>query len=1057
MIRWIVFLCVLSGPGIARAQASSPVDPGPQSQSEVRREPFVIEQYVTAARFEDDGTSQVDLQVRVRVQSEAGIQSWSGLVIGYNRATETVEVRYVRLEKADGTTVAVSADAIQDRSAATVEGFPAYSDYKEKQIAIPSLAPGDRLEYDIVKRAITAVAPNEFWFDHRFVESAIVLDERLEINVPSARKVTLKSSTSTPHETEQLRGRTIYRWKRQNLTLDEHSAQQDSQEVDRKPPDVQLTSFASWSQVAHWYASLAAGRDEPTADIRAKSEKLTLGRGSDLAKAQAVYNYVSKSIRYVDLPFGAAGYRPHTAAEILANQYGDSLDKHTLLAAMLRAVGIPAEIALIPSVGRLDTTLPSPAQFDRVIAVVPIGGERIWMNANLDIVPFRLLAIQLRNKPALVISRDGFGRIVETAADPPFLSTQHVDIEGEVSELGKLTATAHYAVRGDTELVLRAAFHRAAKAQWKEIGQTILTLDGIRGDVLSAQPNDPTETDTPFELEINFTEVSFIDWSSQRTRTTLPLLAIGVPDPPSDKSKPIELGSPLLVTVELKLHFPASFAPEPPVGVVIAHDYAEFKASYRYEDHLVTASRSLDFKMRELPSSRANEYTAFTHAVAADQNQPLTVENVRPGGPTIPASASPDDLVEAGRGAFHTGNLRAAIPLLERAVEIDPERKDAWNDLGLAYAGAGNLEGAIGAFQKQLEINPSDEHANNYLGLAFERKQDFAKAAAAFRNQTQITPLDPTAHASLGDLLLEQHDYSQALPEFEKATILAPKNAQLEVDLGRAYLGAGKNDDAVAAFEKAALLSRSPEILNEVAFDLAEHKVALDKAQRYAEVAIADATGDLRSLDLAHVSDQALGQMVEIAAYWDTLGWIYFQKGDPDRALRYIGAAWALSEDGEAGDHLAQIYERSGDKQRAVQACAMALAAAHAVPDTRARLTLLLGGNAGIDDLVKRAKPELEALRTIPAGKLLAQDARADFFILLSPGEKKARVDAVKFISGSEALRPLSERLRSLDYGAVFPDDVPAKVIRRGTLSCSQEAGDCGFVLLPPEEVRAAN
>ena len=305
--------------------------------------------------------------------------------------------------------------------------------------------------------------------------------------------------------------------------------------------------------------------------------------------------------------------------------------------------------------------------------------------------------------------------------------------------------------------------------------------------------------------------------------------------------------------------------------------------------------------------------------------------------------------------------------------------------------------------------------------------------------------------------MLELRDYTQAVSEFEKAAVLSPQNAQLEVDLGRAYAGAGNNNAAVSAFEKAAALSRSPTILNEVAFNLAEQKLALDKAQRYAEVAIADAAGDLRSVDLVHLTDGVLAQMEDMAAYWDTLGWIYFQNGDVDRAAQYIRAAWVLSEDGEAGDHLAQIYAKYGDKERAIHACALALAAPHATPETRARLTLLLGGNAAIDDLVNRAKPELEALRTIPAGRLLEEDARADFFILLSSGETKAYVDAVKFISGSEALRPLSDRLRSLDYGAVFPDASPAKLIRRGTLSCRAKSGDCELILLPPEEAHLAN
>jgi tetratricopeptide (TPR) repeat protein len=1045
--RWVALFCVLVCPAFVGAQASGRIAAEARPHS---REPFVLEQYATVARFEDDGTSEEDLHVRVRVQTDAGVASWNELVVGYNRATEAVEFRSVRLEKGAGGTVAIGDGAVKDDVAAKARDFPAYGDCREKQISISSLAPGDTLDYEIVKRATKAVAPNEFWFEHRFVDSAVALDERLEINIPSTRRVTLKSPS--PYETQQLAGRTIYRWKRQNLMLEKPSSQQDSAEA--KPADVQLTTFRTWGDVSQWYAKLARSQDEPTPATRAKTEELTNKHANELEKAEALYDYVSKSIRYVDLPVGAAGYRPHMADEVLANQYGDSLDKHVLLAAMLRAAGMPAETALVPFAEKLDLALPSPAPFNRVITAISLGEERIWMNATLDVMPFRLLASQLRNKSVLLVSVDGSGKILKTPADPPFLSTQNVEIEGEVSELGKLTASAHYVVRGDTELVLRSAFHRAAQTQWKEIGQTILTLDGIHGEVTAARPNDPTVTHDPFELAIDFTEANFIDWSSQRTRTTLPLLAIGMPDLPGDPSKPIELGSPLRVTVRLKLHLPPSLAAEPPVGVAIDHDYAQFTASYRYQDHVVTAQRSLDFKMPELPSSRAGEYAAFTRAITADQNQLLTVENLTPGGPAIPPRATTDELVEAGRGALQAGNMRAAIPLLERAVELQSQHKEAWNELGLAYMGAGRLDPAIAAFQKQLEISPSDEYANNYLGLAFERKQDFQNALASFRRQTQINPLDATALASLGEILLEQHDYTQAVSAFEKATILSPHNAQLEVHLGRAYLGAGKNSEAIAAFEKAVVVSRSPAIFNEVAYNLAEQKLALDEAQRYAEVAIADATQNLRSLDLAHLTDAALSQIGRVASYWDTLGWIYFQKGDLERARQYISAAWTLSENGEAGDHLAQIYEKSGDKEGAVHICALALAAPRAIADTRARLTLLLGGNAQIDGLVNRAKPELEMLRTIPAGKFLAEDARADFFILLSPGDKKARVDAVKFIGGSEALRPFSDRLRSLDYGSVFPDAAPARLIRRGTLSCSAKGGDCDLILLPPEEAR---
>ena len=121
----------------------------------------------------------------------------------------------------------------------------------------------------------------------------------------------------------------------------------------------------------------------------------------------------------------------------------------------------------------------------------------------------------------------------------------------------------------------------------------------------------------------------------------MPLLAIGLPDPPADAAKPIELGSPLNVTVKLKLDLPPVFAAQPPVASSVSRDYAEFKSSYRFEDHSVTAERSLDFKMRKLPASRTDDYRDFPRAVTADQNRALVVTTTSPGDPAVPSSARP--------------------------------------------------------------------------------------------------------------------------------------------------------------------------------------------------------------------------------------------------------------------------------------------------------------------------------------------------------------------------------------------------------------------------------
>ncbi|MGH9640710.1 MAG: transglutaminase-like domain-containing protein, partial [Bryobacteraceae bacterium] len=325
------------------------------------------------------------------------------------------------------------------------------------------------------------------------------------------------------------------------------------------PPDVQVTSFANWAEVAGWYAALRHGRAEPNAAIRAKTENLTRGASTDLAKIQALYDYVSKSIRHVGIPLGQDGYQPRSAAEIFSSGYADAKDEEVLLAAMLRAAGFHADAVLIPYTHPLDLQTPSPVQFQHVLTAIPLGPQTIWMDSSVGLAPFRLLPAPLRGKSALLVAPNGSGRIVRTPADPPFPSVQHVEIDGRVSPLGMLTGSVHYSLLGDTELALRLAFQTTAQSQWSQLGQTVLAFDGIRGEVTSAKPINLGDFEQPFVFQVDFTEASFFDWSASSTITAMPLLVIGLPNPPQKRDAAVDIGSPLTVNVRLHLELPDNF------------------------------------------------------------------------------------------------------------------------------------------------------------------------------------------------------------------------------------------------------------------------------------------------------------------------------------------------------------------------------------------------------------------------------------------------------------------------------------------------------------------
>jgi tetratricopeptide (TPR) repeat protein len=393
---------------------------------------------------------------------------------------------------------------------------------------------------------------------------------------------------------------------------------------------------------------------------------------------------------------------------------------------------------------------------------------------------------------------------------------------------------------------------------------------------------------------------------------------------------------------------------------------------------------------------------------------------------------------------------------LKRATEVDPKNKYAWNNLGLIYLQTRQDDQAIASFQKQIDVNPYDEFAYNNLGRVYWQERKYDDAVKSFNKQLENNPLDKFAHANLGAMYAEWHKYDLAVPELEKAASLTPDSPELQVSLGDAYLNLGQDDKALAAFDHAVEMNATPLVWNNIAYQLSLKKTHLDRAQQYAESAVSATAAALRNLSLDRLTQKDLPLVSSLVAYWDTLGWVEFGEGNLDKAEKYVAAAWTLGHHGEVGDHLGQIYEKRGEKDRAMRTYALSMNGLRPTPETRTRLATLAGGDAKADSAITRSKEELERLSTVQLGKA-TETGNADFFVLLSGGAGQARVDAVKFVSGDEKLKVYAEALRTADYHLSFPDDTPVKILRRGTLSCSVATGTCKFAMTLPDDVRTVD
>src|SRR5208337_458737 len=659
------------------------------------------------------GREQTD--VRVKINSDSGVQAFGQLKFGYSALSDKLEIDYVRVIKPDGTVINAPESGIQD---VTYPNALMYSDFHEKHVSVPSLRPGDVLEYQFVRTIVNPLTPGQFWASYAFKDRGIVLDEQLEINVPKSRQIKLKNEPDAEPKVTDAGDRRIYHWEHSHLEVEETDKKKDRPTHRRDedaPPSVQLTTFENWQQLGDWYAGLEKDRRQPNDAIKAKAAELVQGKTSAMDKVKAFYDFVSRDFRYVSLSFGLGRYQPHAASEVLANGYGDCKDKNTLLAALLAAQGFESTSVLIGSQHKLDPDIPSPSQFDHVITRVPVDGQEIWVDSTNGVAPFRMLMLPLRDKQALALPPGGTPELVRTPANLPFASFDRTSIEGSLNDTGKLTVHFSASARGDAELGMRFGLRQIPNNKWKNVFDMMLSASAMKGgEITNLKIGDPANSDEPLRVDFDVAVSNYFDWSAADAKLPLPVVGLTVPPPPDDDSKnpkPIKLGAPTEALSEVKIAIPVKYTARLPIGVDVKRDYAEYHSSYKFDDGQLVASRKLQTQLTEIPYDRRDDYAAFRRTIEADQAQSITLDNKTPGTAGLGANESPDDLFDSATQAANNNNFTVAVDLFERVAAVDPKHKGLWNNLGRAYLALQRDQKAADAFKKQIDANPYDEYA----------------------------------------------------------------------------------------------------------------------------------------------------------------------------------------------------------------------------------------------------------------------------------------------------------------------------------------------------------
>jgi serine/threonine protein kinase/Tfp pilus assembly protein PilF len=190
------------------------------------------------------------------------------------------------------------------------------------------------------------------------------------------------------------------------------------------------------------------------------------------------------------------------------------------------------------------------------------------------------------------------------------------------------------------------------------------------------------------------------------------------------------------------------------------------------------------------------------------------------------ALALDSDLADAhmwlGTSLLSNGRTDEAIAEIREALRIEPENGQAYQSLARAYwVGIGDVKSAIPLFEKAIQLNP--EAGYSYLQLSLllawegelDRAEEISRRAVELQEQYISGNLGLQivgAHARLGYVHYLRGDYVEAIREYERemAFIGAGDHAlrertllELNVKIGAAYLRQGRKDDAERHFARA--------------------------------------------------------------------------------------------------------------------------------------------------------------------------------------------------------------------------------------------------------------
>ena len=162
--------------------------------------------------------------------------------------------------------------------------------------------------------------------------------------------------------------------------------------------------------------------------------------------------------------------------------------------------------------------------------------------------------------------------------------------------------------------------------------------------------------------------------------------------------------------------------------------------------------------------------------------------------------------VNLGFAYFGSGEYDKAVPLLERAIQLDPNNASAYFTYGIILQKTGEINTAIDVLKKSLEIDPTFNMPLYTLGVIYLEKGEYKDSVEAFKNFVKVFPYFPEVHHFLGIAYAAQKQFDKAIAEFEWEIRINPYHILSHVNAGQIYWYEFQNREKAIYHLKVALM-----------------------------------------------------------------------------------------------------------------------------------------------------------------------------------------------------------------------------------------------------------